>query len=195
MSKAAPRYSQGRWPASTSLCSSGKWYPGSGYQAGSRSSWSRYCPQKERPHSPVPGSHRYKDPAAGIHSAVPLGTAPKTAPREMWEVGGSKRPLETDENLMSEATTILVGRMELSHSENIFFFWTMWMKICPLCSLTIRPGVFYGWFWQGISASFSIVSLLLLQWLVQNRNENIWCVNDEWKKIEWIEWADVIPSW
>lgn len=84
-----PSYSQGRSPASTSLCSSGKWRPGSGYRAGLRSSWSRYCRQTGGPHSPVLGSHRYRDPAVCIHSAVSPGTAPETAPR--WGRGWRKQ--------------------------------------------------------------------------------------------------------
>lgn len=55
-----------------------------------------------------------------------LGQLQKLLQRWVWEVGGSKRPLETYDNFVSEATAILVGHMELNYSESIFlFFWTI----------------------------------------------------------------------
>lgn len=180
MSKAVPRYSQGKWPASTSLCSSGKWCPGSGYQAGLWSSWSRYCPQKEWPHSPVLGSHRYRGPAACIHNAVPPGTAPKTAPKESVRGRRKQKTIWWKPHVRS-----------YYHSRRTHGIKLQWMHLFLLDNMkTMRPVLSDNKAW-GSSCwvltghrpflPHGITSLLLLRCLLHTGNENIGCVNDKWR--------------
>ena len=121
MGKAVSRYSQGKWSARTSLCSSGKWHPGSGYQAGLCSSWSHHCQRKQWPHSLVLGSHRYKDPAAHIHSAVRPGTAPKTAPKEEAKTTYSRWQSHGRSHCHSRTQGI-----------ELQWKWSLWMKTTAL---------------------------------------------------------------
>lgn len=195
-----PRYSQGKWPASTSPCSSGKWHPGSGCQAGWCSSWSRYCRQKEQLQSLVLGSHRYKDPAAGIHSAVPPGPAPKTAPKRVMGRRRSKKKQKTTWNRWKPHVRSYCHSRRIHGTKSQWkhlFFLVIQMEIMPWCS----PEA-WGKFLEcpsrkgTIPASFTIVSLPLLWCLVHSGNENIPWVNEEWRKesIKWMNRYDSVSA-
>ena len=105
------------------------------------------------------------------------GQLQKLLQREVGEVGGSKTPLETDENLMQEATAIL------EEYGNTFFFWTMRGKALPflLCDSKAWGGSWCVPRADTTPASFTIVSLLLLLCSVHSGNKNIQCMNDEEK--------------
>ena len=90
--------------------------------------------------------------------------------------GGSKRLLEADENLMSEATTILMQHMKRSHSESTFFFWMIQMKTMSLV-LTIKAAHVHG-----VSCLVDHCVPAPVTVLRQSGNKNIRCVNEEGRK-------------
>lgn len=92
--------------------------------------------------------------------------------------GGSKRLLEADENLMSEATTVLMQHMEWSHSESTFFFRTIQMKTMPLV-LTIKAAHVHG-----VSCLVDHCLPAPVTALRHSGNKNIRCVNEEGRRVE-----------